>query len=74
MDKPPKSINEITYIADWFADASPGVKNPESVLTLAGPGTAGIRRTPWSNRPPLPGPISQRSSSANDLPEVVLGE
>ena len=62
MDKPPKSINEITYIADWLADCLAG-RTPESVLTLAGQ-DGRIRRTPWSNRPPY----------HHGLPEVVLGE
>jgi hypothetical protein len=62
MDKPPKFINEVTYIADWFADCLAG-GTPESVLTLVGQ-DGRIRRTPWSDRP----------AYHHGLPEVVFGD
>ncbi|MFG2039126.1 hypothetical protein [Dactylosporangium sp. NPDC048998] len=39
-----KSINELTYIADWLADCLAG-RAPDSVLTLVGQ-DGRIRRTP----------------------------
>jgi hypothetical protein len=57
-----KSVNELTYIADWLADCLAG-RRPESVLTLVGL-DGRIRRTPWSDRPPY----------RHGLPGVVLGE
>ncbi|MFI9601956.1 alpha/beta hydrolase family protein [Streptomyces sp. NPDC052043] len=56
------SVNELTYIADWFADCLAG-RIPESTLTLVGQ-DGRIRRTPWSDRPPY----------RHGLPEVVLGD
>jgi fermentation-respiration switch protein FrsA (DUF1100 family) len=66
-----KSINELTYIADWFADCLAG-RTPDSVLTLVGQ-DGRIRRTPWSDRPPYHHGLLEVVRS-DDLPEVVLGE
>lgn len=71
MDKPPKNINEITYIADWFADCLAG-RTPDSVLTLVGQ-DGRIRRTPWSQRPPYHHGLPEVVLD-DPLPEVVLGQ
>src|SRR5258707_2857676 len=52
--------DELTYIADWFADCLAG-RTPDSALTLVGQ-DGRIRRTPWSDRPPY----------HHGLPEIVL--
>jgi dienelactone hydrolase len=66
-----KSINELTYIADWFADCLAG-RTPDSVLTLVGQ-DGRIRRTPWSDRPPYHHGLPE-VVLGDDLPEVVQGE
>lgn len=71
MDKPPKFVNEITYIADWLADCLAG-GTPESVLTLVGQ-DGRIRRTPWSDRPAYHHGLPE-VVLGDRLPEVVLGE
>jgi fermentation-respiration switch protein FrsA (DUF1100 family) len=71
MDKPPKYVNEITYIADWFADCLAG-RTPDSVLTLVGQ-DGRIRRVPWSDRPAYHHGLPE-IVLGDDLPEVVLGE
>jgi hypothetical protein len=65
------SINELTYIADWFADCLAG-RTPDSVLTLVGQ-DGRIRRTPWSDRPPYNHGLP-KIVIGDYLPEVVLGE
>jgi len=57
-----KSVNELTYVADWLSDCLAG-RTPASVLTLVGQ-DGRVRRTPWSDRPPC----------HHGLPEVVLGD
>ena len=57
-----KSINELTYIADWFAACLAG-RTSDSVLTLVGQDSR-VRRTPWSDRPPY----------NHGLAEIVIGE
>jgi pimeloyl-ACP methyl ester carboxylesterase len=71
MDKAPKFINEITYIADWFADCLAG-RTPASVLTFVGQ-DGRIRRTPWSDRPAYHHGLPE-IVLGDHLPEVVLGE
>jgi hypothetical protein len=64
LDKPlsTKSINELTYIGDWFADCLAG-RTPVSALTLVGE-DGRIKRIPWSDRP----------AYHHGLPEIVLGD
>jgi hypothetical protein len=57
-----KSVNELTYIADWLADCLAG-RTPDSALTLVGQ-DGRITRTPWSDRPPY----------HHGLPEIVFGD
>ena len=71
MDKPPKFVNEITYIADWFADCLAG-NTPDSVLTIVGQ-DGRIRRVPWSERSAYHHGLPE-IVLGDDLPEVVLGE
>jgi hypothetical protein len=66
-----KSINELTYIADWLADCLAGC-TPDSVLTLVGQ-DGRIRRTPWSDRPPYNHGLPE-IVIGDDLPETVLGD
>ena len=71
MDKPPKYVNEITYIADWLAGCLAG-HTPGSVLTLVGQ-DGRIRRVPWSDRPAYHHGLPE-VVLGDHLPEVVLGE